>query len=115
MRPLGIVPVNPLSNGSTGFGEAGEIMLPDAFLLEAAKETFDDAVLLGRVGGDDSWRSRASRQAARKRRLWKIRPLSLRTTGVGPSGRSVPNRARQASSSARSVSFARPRKANSKP
>jgi|SRR6516225_4908342 len=53
MGPFGIIPVNPLSNGSTGFDEAGEIMLPDAFLLEATKETFDDAVLLGRVGGDE--------------------------------------------------------------
>jgi hypothetical protein len=54
-----------------------------------------------------------SRQAARKRRLCKISPLSLRITGVEPSGRSVPKRARQASSSARSASLARPCKANS--
>jgi hypothetical protein len=68
MRALGIVPFNPLSNNSTGLGEAGEIVLPDAFLIE-----------------------------------------------VGPAGRSVPKRARQASSSARSVFLVRPHRANSKP
>ena len=55
------------------------------------------------------------RQALRKRRLWKTSPLSLRSTGVGPSGRRVPKRLMQASSMARSASLARPRRANSKP
>ena len=49
MGALGVVPYNPLSNGSTGLGKAGEIVLPDAFLLEAAKETLDDTVLLRRI------------------------------------------------------------------
>src|SRR5215831_8865606 len=44
-----------------------------------------------------------------------MKPLSELMTGVSPVGRSVPNRFRHASSSARSASLARPRKANSWP
>jgi hypothetical protein len=34
--------------GGSGFSEAeAEVVLPNAFFLEAAKEAFDEAVLLG--------------------------------------------------------------------
>ncbi len=45
----------------------------------------------------------------------KPSPLSWRSTGVSPAGRSVPKRVRHAISSARSASWARPRSANSQP
>jgi hypothetical protein len=32
--PLGVVPVNPLSNRNSSFGEVAEVVLPDTFLLE---------------------------------------------------------------------------------
>jgi hypothetical protein len=48
--PFGVVPLDPLSNGSSRLGEAGEIMLPDS---ETAKEALHDAVLLGCIGRDE--------------------------------------------------------------
>src|SRR5215469_16175015 len=45
MGTLAIIPFNPLGNGGTGLGKAGEVVLPDTLLLQAAKEAFDDAVL----------------------------------------------------------------------
>jgi hypothetical protein len=42
-----------VSNSGAGFGEAGEVMLPDALFFEAAKEAFDEAVLFGSVGRDE--------------------------------------------------------------
>ena len=53
MRPFGVIPFNPLSNGDAGFGKAGEVMLPDTFFLETAKEAFDEAVLLRRIRRDE--------------------------------------------------------------
>lgn len=53
MRALGVVPFDPLSNGSAGFDEAAEVALPDTLLLESVKEASDDSVLLGRVGSDE--------------------------------------------------------------
>src|ERR1700691_5277196 len=53
VRPFGVIPFDPLSNGGAGFGEAGEVMLPDTLFFEAAKEAFDEAVLFGRVGRDE--------------------------------------------------------------
>ena len=47
MRPFGVVPFDPASNGGTGFAEAGEVMLPDTLFFEAAKKAFDETVLLG--------------------------------------------------------------------
>ena len=58
MWPFGVVPFDPVSNGSAGFGEAGEVMLPDALFFEAAKEAFDETVLLGCIGVMNSWRRR---------------------------------------------------------
>ena len=52
MGPLGAVPVNPVSNGGAGFGEATEVGRPDAFLFETTKEAFDDAALFRRIWGD---------------------------------------------------------------
>ena len=49
MRPAGVVPLDPLCDSRLGLKEAAKIVLPSAFLLEAAKEPFDDPVLLGRV------------------------------------------------------------------
>src|ERR1700722_10316554 len=45
MGPFGVIPFDPVSNSGAGIGEAGEVMLPDALLFEAAKEAFDEAVL----------------------------------------------------------------------
>ena len=53
MRPFGVVPFDPVSNSGAGFGEAGEVMLPDTLLFEATKEAFDEAVLFGGVGCDE--------------------------------------------------------------
>jgi hypothetical protein len=33
MRPLGVVPFDPFSNRSSGFGEVAEVVLPDTFLF----------------------------------------------------------------------------------
>jgi len=53
VRPLGFVPMDPLSNGSAGLGKVVEVVLPYTLLLEAAKEPLDDSVLLGRTGCDE--------------------------------------------------------------
>jgi hypothetical protein len=45
--------VNPPSNGSSGFGEVAEIVLPNTLLFKAAKEALDHAILLGRIGRDE--------------------------------------------------------------
>lgn len=45
------------STGRAGVSEVGELVLPDALLLEAAKEAFDNSVLLGAGWGVvNSWR-----------------------------------------------------------
>jgi hypothetical protein len=36
-----------------GFSEATEVVLPDTLFLEAAKEVFNEAVLLGCIGRDE--------------------------------------------------------------
>lgn len=41
------------SDGKTGSGEVGEVVLPNAFLLETAEEALDQTVLLGCVRGDE--------------------------------------------------------------
>ena len=114
MRARVVVPADPAHQLPASVLEADEVVLPDAFLLQASEEALDDAILLGRVGGDEL----LSQAVIATRRpeaaaLIDESPLSERTTGVAPGGRSVPNRARQASSSARSASLARPRRANS--
>src|SRR5271163_103436 len=53
VRALGIIPMDPLSNGVARFGEGAEVVLPDAFFLETAKEAFDDAVLLRCIRCDE--------------------------------------------------------------
>jgi hypothetical protein len=58
MRTPGVVPFDPLSNGGASFGEAAEVVQPDALLFETAKEALDEAILLGRKGVMNSWRSR---------------------------------------------------------
>lgn len=45
-----VVPVDPAPDGVLGMGEAAEVVLPDALLLEASEEAFDEPVLLRRVG-----------------------------------------------------------------
>src|SRR5208282_2238473 len=46
-------PANPLSKGSSGFGEVAKVVLPDALLLETAKEAFDNSILFGSVRRDE--------------------------------------------------------------
>ena len=53
MRPFGVVPANPLSKGSSGFGEVAKVVLPDVLLLETAKEAFDNSILFGSVRRDE--------------------------------------------------------------
>ena len=53
MGPFGVIPFDPVSNSCAGFGETGEVTLPDTLLFEATKEAFDEAVLFGRVGCDE--------------------------------------------------------------
>jgi hypothetical protein len=48
VRPFGVIPFDPLSNGRTGFSETSQIVLRNALFLEAAEEALDEAVLLGR-------------------------------------------------------------------
>ena len=52
VRPLIVVEGYPRSNSGFCFGEAVEVVLPDALLLEASEEAFDHAVLFGCVGCD---------------------------------------------------------------
>ena len=53
MGPFGVVPANPLSEGGSGFGEVAKVVLPDALLLETAKEAFDNSILFGSVRRDE--------------------------------------------------------------
>jgi hypothetical protein len=53
MRTPGIVLFDPLSNGAASFGEAAEVVQPDALLFETSKEALDEAVLLGRIGRNE--------------------------------------------------------------
>src|SRR5678816_3375410 len=53
MRPAVVVPVDPARHGETCVGEALEVALPDALLLEAAEEALDHPVLLWGVGCDE--------------------------------------------------------------
>ena len=39
MWPFGVIPFDPVSNSGAGFGEAGEVMLPDTLFFEAAKRS----------------------------------------------------------------------------
>jgi hypothetical protein len=57
--PARAVPFDPVNNSGAGFAEAGEVMLPDTLLFEAAKEAFDEAVLFGGVGCDELLRQMA--------------------------------------------------------
>ena len=53
VRSLGVVPLDPLSNGSAGFGEVAEVVLPNTLLLETAKEALHEPVLLRRLGSHE--------------------------------------------------------------
>src|SRR5215831_2277468 len=48
-----VVPADPLPQFPPGVVKTDEVMLPDAFLLEAAEEALDDSVLLRRVWGNE--------------------------------------------------------------
>src|SRR5262245_66614348 len=53
VRALLVVPADPRAQLAPRVVEAGEVVLPDAFLLQTAEEALDDAVLLRRVGRDE--------------------------------------------------------------
>src|SRR4030095_9768094 len=53
MWALFVVPADPRGQLTLRVVEAGEVVLPDTFLLQAAEEALDDAVLLRRVGRDE--------------------------------------------------------------
>jgi hypothetical protein len=42
--------MNPVSNGSSDFGEVAEIVLSYTLLLQAAKEAFHDSIFWGVYG-----------------------------------------------------------------
>jgi len=48
MRAVVIVPMKPATDGPSGFGEVVKIVLPGALFIQAAKEAFNQAVLLRR-------------------------------------------------------------------
>src|SRR5262245_38522518 len=50
---LFVVPADPRGQLTPRVVEAGEVVLPDTFFLQAAEEALDDAVLLWRVGRDE--------------------------------------------------------------
>jgi hypothetical protein len=52
MRTLGVIPFDPLGDGSTSLGKAGEVVLPNTLLFQAAKEAFDNAVLFRGIRSD---------------------------------------------------------------
>ena len=52
MRTTCVVPIDPLGNCAPCFLKTGKIVLPNAFFLQAPKETFYDAILLRRVRRD---------------------------------------------------------------
>lgn len=53
MRSLLVVVADPGGNGLLGLVEGLEVVEPGALFLQAAEETLDHAVLLGRVRGDE--------------------------------------------------------------
>src|SRR5271157_3012030 len=53
VRALAVVPVDPAGDSGTRVGKVAEVVLPNAFLFEAAKEALDDPVLLRSIGRDE--------------------------------------------------------------
>jgi len=53
VRPFRVVPIDPPPNHAPSFPEAREVVLPGALLLQAAKESLDETVLLRRVRRDE--------------------------------------------------------------
>src|SRR6266581_4999483 len=53
VRALLVVPADPRTQLAPGVFEADEVVLPDAFLLQAAEEALDDSILLGRIRCDE--------------------------------------------------------------
>src|SRR5580704_1122675 len=110
MRTPGVVPFDPLGNSGASFGEAAEIVQPDALLFKATKEALDETILLRRIGRNEFLTEPVI--AAGGAKAPALEDESIVTTYYRcRTFRS--KRARQASSSARSASLARPRKANS--
>jgi hypothetical protein len=115
VRALGVVPTASARDDSAHIAIIAETMLPRAFSLEVPEEPFNHAVLLRRVRREECLTEPIVPTGPAKPSALEGSSLSDLRTGVGPCGRRVPNRARQASSSACSASLARPRKANSWP
>ena len=113
VRPAGVVPGEPTPEALLGLSKIRKLMLPDALLFETPKEALNHAILLRRVRRDEFLRQPVVATGSAEAAALKDQPLSLRTIGTAPWGRNVPNRERQAASSARSASLARPRKAKS--
>ena len=62
MRPLGVVPVNPLANRNSGFDEL-DVLLPGRFLLQAAEKRSTMPFCSGVHGVMNSLRSFVARDA----------------------------------------------------
>jgi len=108
-----VVPVDPPADGLPQIFEAPESLLPDTLFLQASEEALHQAVLFRGVGRDELLRDAVVLAGGSEAPALEDQALSLRSTGFGPSGLSVPKRRRHASSRARSASFARPRSASS--
>jgi hypothetical protein len=49
---MSVVPVDPACHDMASLGEVGEVVLPNALLLQTTESAFDQAVLLGRIRGE---------------------------------------------------------------
>src|ERR1700722_3457970 len=113
VRTPGVVPFDPLGNGSAGVGEAAEVMQPDALLLETPKEALDEAVLLWRVGCNELLTQPVIAASGAKAPALEDESIVTAYYRCRTFRHRAPKRARQASSSPRSASLARPRNAKS--
>src|SRR5271157_921400 len=113
VRALAVVPVDPAGDSGTRVGKVAEVVLPNAFLFEAAKEALDDPVLLRSIGRDELLAQAVVAAGGAKAPALEDQPIvaaNHRGSAVRTQGTEA---AVQACSSARSASLARPRSANS--
>jgi len=111
MRPAGVVPREPAPEPLLGLSKIVKLMLLDALLFETAEEAFDRAILLRRVRRDEF-----PRQAiipARRPEPAALKDQPIVTPHYRHGALWAQRACRQAASTARSASLARPRKANS--
>jgi hypothetical protein len=84
MRTKLVVPVDAICHCRPRLDEAGKVVLLGHSSLRLKKRRSTTPFCSGYYGVMNSWWRRWSRHAARKGRLWKMRPLSERITSVAP-------------------------------